>query len=326
MKTAILAILLAASCLANQRIQGWCEKGGMPVVTSGLSSSTLVQASYPSCTVKVYITGSGGVAATIYSDASGTSMSNPFLADQDGHYYFYAADGTYDVQLSGAGLPPYTLSGISNTSGGGGGGTGISSVGLTMPGGFSVYNSPLTANGTLGVGLTSQFPSYVLISPTAGGVPAWRRLTTADVPASGSGAGTVTNTAGALTATAIVVGNGGNDAAASAVTVDSSNAVHAAGGFNSQGAGSGQLQLSGVTSGTVAQTVHDVAGTWTLTWPTVAPTVSSQSLLVDMSGNVSWGGTTILYRCTVAGTLRVGQLTTVSADCGTAIDSGLRVN
>lgn len=35
-------------------------------------------------------------------------------------------------------------------------------------------------------------------------------------------------------------------------------------------------------------------------------------------------GATIIYRCTVAGTLRVGQLTSVSADCGTAVDSGLR--
>ena len=38
------------------------------------------------------------------------------------------------------------------------------------------------------------------------------------------------------------------------------------------------------------------------------------------------GGTNILYRCTVAGTLRVGQLTSVAADCGTAVDTGLRVN
>jgi hypothetical protein len=38
------------------------------------------------------------------------------------------------------------------------------------------------------------------------------------------------------------------------------------------------------------------------------------------------GGTTIIYRCTVAGNLRVGQLTSVAADCGTAVDTGLRTN
>lgn len=37
------------------------------------------------------------------------------------------------------------------------------------------------------------------------------------------------------------------------------------------------------------------------------------------------GGANVVYRCTVAGTLRVGQTTTVSADCGTAVDTGLRV-
>ena len=44
------------------------------------------------------------------------------------------------------------------------------------------------------------------------------------------------------------------------------------------------------------------------------------------NGTISVGtGTNILYRCTVAGALRVGQTTTVSADCGTAVDTGLRV-
>ena len=37
-------------------------------------------------------------------------------------------------------------------------------------------------------------------------------------------------------------------------------------------------------------------------------------------------GSNIIYRCTVAGTLRVGQLTSVSTDCGTAVDTGLRTN
>lgn len=37
-------------------------------------------------------------------------------------------------------------------------------------------------------------------------------------------------------------------------------------------------------------------------------------------------GSNVLYRCTVAGALRVGQLTTVSTDCGKAVDTGMRVN
>ena len=37
------------------------------------------------------------------------------------------------------------------------------------------------------------------------------------------------------------------------------------------------------------------------------------------------GGSTIVYRCATAGTARAGTLTTVSADCGTAVDTGVRV-
>lgn len=58
----------------------------------------------------------------------------------------------------------------------------LSSVGLTMPSGFTVGNSPLTSNGSIGVTLASQTASYLLIAPTAGGVPTWRALLAADVP------------------------------------------------------------------------------------------------------------------------------------------------
>jgi hypothetical protein len=37
------------------------------------------------------------------------------------------------------------------------------------------------------------------------------------------------------------------------------------------------------------------------------------------------GGSNIVYRCSVAGAARLGALTTVSGDCGTAVDTGLRV-
>jgi hypothetical protein len=53
--------------------------------------------------------------------------------------------------------------------------------------------------------------------------------------------------------------------------------------------------------------------------------------LPDASGTIALTGTTqpmlgstVIYRCTVAGTLRVGQLTSVASDCGTAVDTGLR--
>jgi hypothetical protein len=64
----------------------------------------------------------------------------------------------------------------------------------------------------------------------------------------------------------------------------------------------------------------------------VASNHGTPKYTVDSSGNVAagnvavGGGSTIIYRCTSAGTLRSGQLTSVAADCGSSVDSGLRTN
>ena len=56
---ALVAMALAVAPLgwSNQRVQGFCEQGGKAIVTSGLSSTTKAQASYPACLVTVYLTG-----------------------------------------------------------------------------------------------------------------------------------------------------------------------------------------------------------------------------------------------------------------------------
>ena len=68
--------------------------------------------------------------------------------------------------------------------GGGGGGAGtVTSVGLTVPTGFSVTGSPVTTAGTLAVSLESQAKNKVLASPTsAAGVPSFRVLDASDIP------------------------------------------------------------------------------------------------------------------------------------------------
>ena len=68
--------------------------------------------------------------------------------------------------------------------GGGGGGAGtVTSVGLTVPTGFSVTGSPVTTAGTLAVSLESQAKNKVLASPTsAAGVPSFRELDASDIP------------------------------------------------------------------------------------------------------------------------------------------------
>jgi hypothetical protein len=114
----VLAAALAAACspaLANARASSWCEVGAKVVVTGGVNaSSPKVQASYPTCSVTVYLAGTV-TKATLYSDnlASPTSLANPFNASNLGYWFFYAANGRYDVQISGGGLAtPFTFGDI----------------------------------------------------------------------------------------------------------------------------------------------------------------------------------------------------------------------
>lgn len=120
-------------------LNGQCSKGGQAVVTQGLKSSattpiptggavangTGVLASYPSCSVNVYVTATTN-RATIFSDAAGShALTNPFTANTDGSWLFFTAQGQYDITMTGGGLPvPVTLTGVAIGGGGGGGGGG----------------------------------------------------------------------------------------------------------------------------------------------------------------------------------------------------------
>lgn len=109
----LFILILLAPCLnAMDRAQGDCMRGGKVVVTSGLNSTTRVMQSFVNltagvpisgCTVTVYITGSGGTLASIYSDTNATPLANPFVSDATGHWFFYGA-GRFDVTMSAAGI------------------------------------------------------------------------------------------------------------------------------------------------------------------------------------------------------------------------------
>lgn len=119
----LICLLIIGFCLfsvrlaplqANSAARGWCEYGNQTVTSGGLTSSTKVQKSFPSCTVTVYLAGTV-TPATIYSDNAGspTMLANPFTAQSNGSWTFYAAAGLYDVVLSGASLPTsLTLPGV----------------------------------------------------------------------------------------------------------------------------------------------------------------------------------------------------------------------
>ncbi len=108
--------------MALTKIQGFAEQGGAVVITSGTSSITTVERSFPGCSITVYNAGTA-VLASIFSDSASTPKSNPFTSGADGGYEFWIESGSYDVQFSGAGIStPFKLT-ITT-----GGGNGVASV------------------------------------------------------------------------------------------------------------------------------------------------------------------------------------------------------
>lgn len=92
-----------------QKIQGVASRGGDTIVTRGQDSTTISITSFPSCTVTVYNAGTV-TPSTIFSDNVGTPKANPFTANADGDWFFYVANGRYDIQFSGTGISsPFTL-------------------------------------------------------------------------------------------------------------------------------------------------------------------------------------------------------------------------
>jgi hypothetical protein len=103
-------------------VSGFATSGGRRALVSGLASTNYLQGIVPLATITVFLTGTS-TQPTIYADASGTALTNPFTADNlnsvaPGKFIFFA-DPTYayDVVLSGGVAPnnfaaPVTLVGL----------------------------------------------------------------------------------------------------------------------------------------------------------------------------------------------------------------------
>lgn len=146
----ILLFAGASGYAQTQATQGFCSTGGASVVTQGMKSTTAVQVSYPKCLVTVYLTGTTTKAA-IFSNGSGGVLGNPFTANTDASWIFFAATSVgYDIVMSG-GTPvpfpaPFTL--VDVVLGGSGGST------PTNPGGVNTelqLNLNTTAFGGAGL-------------------------------------------------------------------------------------------------------------------------------------------------------------------------------
>ena len=101
-RPAALLLICSLPALANQRLNGWCQQGGQAVITAGITSTTVAQITFTGKTVTVYLNNTLTL-ATIYSDNMNTAKANPFTASSDGSWFFYAANGRYDVTCTGGG-------------------------------------------------------------------------------------------------------------------------------------------------------------------------------------------------------------------------------
>lgn len=110
-----LSLLLPVVGYCDQSLHGYCAQTATLVLQSGgLTSSPQAIGAYPGCTVTVYYTGTTTI-APIFSDNGLTPLANPFTANTTtGAFLFYAANGRYDVNLSGGTPTPlpsaFTLS------------------------------------------------------------------------------------------------------------------------------------------------------------------------------------------------------------------------
>lgn len=143
--------------MARGKIQGWVEQGGHTTLTDGRVSTDKVQQSFPLATVSVFNAGTA-TPSTIFSDEGGTPKANPFTADSTGFWFFWADQGRYDVQFSGAGITtPFTIFSLET----------IIAAGLVDPGsnGFLARTAPNVLAARTFLGTTSE----ILITNGIGG-------------------------------------------------------------------------------------------------------------------------------------------------------------
>lgn len=161
-----------------------------PIISDGFGHYSFYAA--PGLYTVIVVT--GGRIQQVYPDQSlGGVGTNGTIGLVAGSGITIVADnlGNTTISTLGAIVPAFTNVAVQFLSSTGvwavpsGTGIGISSVGLTMPSVFAVANSPLAANGTLGVTFaTGQANNQVLASPNgASGAVGLRALVAADIPA-----------------------------------------------------------------------------------------------------------------------------------------------
>ena len=206
---------------------------GLPI--AGANIAVLTQPANTSSTP-------GSPLATLFADPAGaTPLANPVQTSGLGEYFFYAAAGTYTLQVypSPAGVQfPVRLYPDTNVIAPGAGT--VTNVALTVPSWLTVSGSPVTSTGTLAVSSANVNANFVLAGPTTGspGPLTPRALVAADI--AGLGAGSVSSVDFAITVPSFLA------AVVSGTPITSSGTISVAVTANSVAA---NLVLAGPTSG-----------------------------------------------------------------------------
>ena len=72
----LLPLRLYAQTPPRSSLSGYCEQGGQKVTLAGMQSTSKVQASYPDCTISVFISNSSGVQSGTYT-SGGSATGAP---------------------------------------------------------------------------------------------------------------------------------------------------------------------------------------------------------------------------------------------------------
>jgi len=116
----IIAVLLLMATVVTTaqhrvKVQGIAERGGVKVVTQGMSSVTKVTQTFPGSTVTIYDHGTTNLSSLCSDNAVPCAvLSNPLTANvTDASYSFYVNAGSYDLRFSGLGIAnAFTLSDV----------------------------------------------------------------------------------------------------------------------------------------------------------------------------------------------------------------------
>lgn len=132
-------------------------------------------------------------------------------------------------------------------------GTGVTSVGLTMPSVFTVGSSPVTGAGTLGVTFTTETANTILAGPTTGAAatPGFRSLVVADLP-TGIPNANLANSAFTLNGSSVSLGGTRTLALASADFAAQGTATTVLHGSAAGNPSFGAVSLSADVTGTLA--------------------------------------------------------------------------